>query len=140
MRTHTTEQRAELKAQLEAVNLAMAPVFDAMKPLNAVLVGLQALRDTLLATAGVTGEYLECEDGHLILPGDKYHSCDDGPLLCEACAPTYADSLKQVEECIACADGSTGDDDLQEWKESRTALMAMTPEQLAEKNVQVHDG
>lgn len=43
-----------------------------------------------------------CEGCDKVLrPGDLVHVCDDGPVLCEACAPTFNDIRHQYDEAKA---------------------------------------
>ncbi len=51
-----------------------------------------------------------CEGcGRPILDGDKCHSCADGPILCEACAPMLSEVIAQYKEILAADEFGPGE-------------------------------
>lgn len=87
----TEEGRKELQAGLKMLEDAEASILSAMKPMKLAMDGVVMCREILLDKRGleVAGECEGCE--RLLLIGDKGHRCDDGPILCEACSPTWGD-------------------------------------------------
>lgn len=92
----TPEQRASIEEQLAAFNGAERNIMEAMRPLDTALDAVRCAKEAMLQAHGVDFHgYCEC--GKPLLTGDKIHSCDDGPTLCEECAPTWADIQAQLE-------------------------------------------
>lgn len=107
--------RDKLKPLLEALTDAESKIQEAKHPFMLALEAIDLVRSELLdGHPEVVGECEGCDT--LLFEGDKGHRCDDGPLLCEACSPTYGDSLTQLRECLA--DKDIGDDDRAEWESS----------------------
>lgn len=99
MSDFTDEQREALKEKLQAIDKAREPLRALMKPLQESMAALDALHDAAVEEAGV--ELLDeiCEGCECILVvGDIGHRAADGPVMCVACSPTYADVLAQYEE------------------------------------------
>lgn len=98
MPTLTEEAREQLHEQLKALDAAAEPILKAREPYNVALAAIDSVRDSLIGAAGV--EPLEYCEGcsRLLIAGDLGHRCADGPVLCEACSPTFADLLKQYSE------------------------------------------
>lgn len=95
----TDEARERLKDKLDAIHKARQPIQLARQPLDDALKALDELHDAAVEEAGV--ELLDeiCEGCEMMLiVGDLGHRAADGPVMCEACAPTYADVLAQYEE------------------------------------------
>lgn len=90
------EQRLALEEQLAAFAGAEANIRTAMEPLEKALGAILVARDAALQAHGVE-LHGQCECGKPLLAGDKVHHCDDGPTLCEECAPTWADIRAQME-------------------------------------------
>lgn len=61
---------------------------------------VEAEREAILEQLGDEVEIVGTCEGcdKLLLTGDQGHRCEDGPILCEACSPTYADALKWFKE------------------------------------------
>lgn len=92
----TPEQRLALEEQLAAFAGAEANIRKAMEPLRIALEGVTAARDVALQANGVE-HHGDCECGKPLFTGDEAHHCLDGELLCEECAPTWADIREQME-------------------------------------------
>lgn len=95
----TDEARERLKEKLDAIDKAREPISTLMKPLREAMEAIDALHDAAVEEAGV--ELLDeiCEGcSRLLIVGDLGHRAADGPVMCEACSPTYADVLAQYEE------------------------------------------
>lgn len=95
------EVRAELAAKLEALGWEERPIIEAMQPLRAKLIMIEARRDELIESYGVEvyGNCLAC--CRLMLVGDKAQSEASGGILCEECAYTYAEIKANHEEIAA---------------------------------------
>lgn len=92
----TPEQREALEEQLSAFAGAEANIRKAMEPVENALSSILIARDAALQAHGVD-LHGYCECGKPLLTGDKVHHCDDGPTLCEDCAPTWADIKAQAD-------------------------------------------
>jgi hypothetical protein len=95
----TDEARERLKDKLDAIGKAREPLMVAIKPLNEALLALAELEEMAVEEAGV--ELLDeiCEGcERMLIVGDHGHRAADGPVMCEACSPTYADVLSQYED------------------------------------------
>jgi hypothetical protein len=99
MTAFTDEQREALKEKLAAIDDARAPIRALMEPLKKAMAAIDGLHDLAVEEAGVEllGEICEGCDRMLVV-GDLGHRAADGPVMCEACSPTYADVLAQYEE------------------------------------------
>ncbi len=100
MTTSRSIDREKLSEELAEIEKAIQTIDALSKPLRTAESALVTVREAILDRYGAV-IYDKCECGALILIGDKYHHCRDGEMLCEECAPTYADVKKQVEERIA---------------------------------------
>jgi hypothetical protein len=91
------EQREKLHAQIKALDEVAAVVRKAMAPFENALSAVEDVRQQLLDDhdAAIAGT---CECGRLLLVGELGHSCEDGPLLCETCAPTWNDMRRQYDD------------------------------------------
>jgi hypothetical protein len=93
------EAREKLKERLDAIHAARKPIQTAKAPLDEALRALDALHDAAVEEAGVELLDEACEScDRLLIKGDRGHRCSDGPVLCEACSPTWADILRQYQE------------------------------------------
>lgn len=94
----TDDQREELDRKLSDLGDAISGIDKAAEPFDAARHALQGIYDGLVEDAGIEiiGHCEGCE--RLLIEGDKGHRCDDGPILCEKCSPTYGDSRKQALE------------------------------------------
>lgn len=74
----------------------------------------------------------ECEE--LIVAGDLVHETEEGCYLCEACAPTTGEVLRQYEEILGQPDdGAASGIDIGDLRERTNLLKAYSPEDLARK-------
>lgn len=99
MSEFTNEQREQLKEKLDAIDKAREPLRVLLKPLQEAMAAIDALHDAAVEEAGV--ELLDeiCEGCEcLLIAGDLGHRCDDGPVTCEACSPTWNDVAQQYRE------------------------------------------
>lgn len=107
--TLSADAREKLKDKLDAIHLARKPIQEVRKPFDDALRAIDALHDAAVEEAGV--ELLDdiCEGCECILVvGDLGHRCGDGPVLCEACAPTWNDMAAQCREPDYMADDPEG--------------------------------
>jgi hypothetical protein len=97
----TEEQRDELRQQLTELGAAIAEIEKARKPFDLAISALVGVREALLEQheADVVGTCEGCSNP--ILSGELGHSCNDGPVLCEACAPTWNDIRREYDEAKA---------------------------------------
>lgn len=95
----TDEQREALQERLKELDKAGAAILKARKPFDVALASIDAVRESVIADAGVELLDETCEgcERHFFV-GDLGHRCADGPVLCEACAPTWKDLKGQIEE------------------------------------------
>lgn len=90
------EQLGRLANAEDLLRKAMAPFVQARDALDDA-------REMLLMDhdADIAGT---CECGRLLFEGELGHRCDDGPILCEDCAPTWDDMRRQYHEAKARGD------------------------------------
>lgn len=85
-----------------------------------------------IAGAEVHGRCEGCET--LLVVGDLVHATEDAGNLCEECAPTNGDVLKQYEQILAQPDdGAASGIDIDDLRERFVLLSAYSPEDLAKK-------
>jgi hypothetical protein len=99
MTEFTNADRERLKEKLAEIDKAREPIRMLMKPLREAMEAIDALHDAAVEEAGV--ELLDevCEGcERILIVGDLGHRAADGPVMCEACSPTYADILSQYED------------------------------------------
>jgi hypothetical protein len=89
------EARQKLKDQLGEFDAAMASIRAARKPFDDAIAAIDNAKDAVLAEheAEVVGECEGCTK--LLLVGDKGFRCEDGPILCADCSPTFGDAEEQ---------------------------------------------
>jgi len=93
--------REKLRDQLKVLDDGIAAIHQARKPFDDAIMALDTQKQQLLDDhdADVAGTCEGCNT--LLLAGDKGHDCNDGPVLCEACAPTWNDLRKQYDDMKA---------------------------------------
>lgn len=131
-RTVLESQLAAIGDAEKALDALMEPLRQQMQPYLAALSQLQGVRDTLLEAAGVELADETCEGcGCVLFTGDLVHRCADGPILCQACAPTFRDVLHQWQQKLAEDDAQTDPafkldaDDRREAEDIVTRMMAV---------------
>lgn len=94
----TDEVRASIAEQMKALDDAGAEISKLIEPLRRASDGIEAARILLLDSHGV--EIADTCEGcsKILFVGEMGHVCGDGPTLCEACSPTWADCLTQLSE------------------------------------------
>lgn len=99
------DAREALKEKLAAIHKARRPLLVARQPLDDALRALDELHDAAVEEAGVELIEEACEGCDILLVvGDLGHRCADGPVLCEAHAPTWRDLLNQYQQKDAAKD------------------------------------
>lgn len=94
----TDENRKSLRELLDVLEKAQAAIDVAMKPFRDAQHAVDDARETILEhfDAEVFGSCELCSE--LILADDKYQPTGDAGPLCESCAATWGDALKQAEK------------------------------------------
>lgn len=105
----TDAERAALLEQLRDLDAAQAKIAEARKPFDAATSAIEGVKEALLERheAEIAGRCETCD--RLLFYGDRGHRCDDGPIVCEEHAPTWAD-IKEEWTCAVDPDP----DDLRE--------------------------
>jgi hypothetical protein len=114
---------AELQAREGKNDEAAKPTREqyraAMAPFEAEQDAIEQAREALLEEYG-TEIISTCEGCRaLILEGDRYAVCTDGPFLCLECAPTWNDVLRDNQERL---DDEGDPDEQREIRESIAAI------------------
>lgn len=94
----TDDRREEIRDRDKELRDAIAAIRKAMEPFVVAADAVEAMRDRLIEdnSVHIAGN---CEDcSKLLLDGDLGHRCEDGPLMCEGCAPTWNDMRRQYDE------------------------------------------
>lgn len=132
------EQREALDKMLAANAEATDAITDAMEPFKVALEALGAVHFAIEEQFGVEtrGHCEFCT--RLLIVGDLVHRGDDGDL-CEDCAPTYADVMRQYEEIVAAGDDGQDPERYQEIVADLEQLRARPPEELNRKNIHALD-
>jgi hypothetical protein len=116
----TENEREALSRKLKRIGEMQSNIREHMKPFELTLRLLGEMADEALEAAGITDEASNCEGcERLLIPGDLVHTFSDGPIFCEACAPTYGDIVKEYE--------ATSEQNLQSWLDddrSKTEIVA----------------
>lgn len=98
---------AEIDARAAAVEAEAKPHRDAFaakdKPFRDREQAIDEERETLLEdnSASVVGHCEGCST--LILEGDRYSNCSDGPILCLECSPTWEEAAAHMRS-YTCGD------------------------------------
>ena len=115
----TPERRAELLAQLAAIDLDLGRKALRKNKLGDAMRVLEARRDELLAAHDLDeSDVMACEycAAH-VLRGDLGYRDADGVVMCAAHAPTYAASRDALEaEMKVPADSSLEPDEIDRWR------------------------
>lgn len=96
--------RGRIKDALSELDSAENAVRAARAPFDAAIMAVETARDSLLThhAVEIAGTCESCS--RLLFVGDKGFRCDDGPVLCEKCGPTYGDVEQQWDPVGAAED------------------------------------
>lgn len=122
--TMSMNERAVLKTSLDNLDAAQQQIEKAMEPFRSAMAAIETIRDDLLTThdVEVAGECEGC--GKLLFAGEMGLRCNDGPILCEECAPTWEEA-----KFTHAGDAAIGEDD--EMRESREYFNSRYAEHIA---------
>jgi hypothetical protein len=95
--TFTDDKRAELQLQLTAIDRVIEGIEKQKEPFDRSIAQLLTLKEEIVANAAGAEIHGTCECGRILFYGEKAHTCEDGPLLCEDCAPTWNDLRQQYD-------------------------------------------
>lgn len=86
------KERDVLKEELAALDAAEVSIRKARRPFDEAIDAVETVKQNLLDKHAVeiAGHCEGC--GRLLFVGDKGFRCDDGPILCAECSPTFGDA------------------------------------------------
>ena len=99
------KQREELIERIAGLDTAIQAIEKARKPFDEAMYAVIMVKDELLERheAEIAGTCEGCS--HTVLNGEKGYRCSEGEILCRACAPTYRDEKKELENAREADDG-----------------------------------
>lgn len=93
------DKRSELQRRIQALDESIEEIEKLRAPYDKAIQALATIREEIIdADAGK--EIADTCEGcsKLLFVGELGHRCEDGPTLCEACAPTWSDMKQQYTD------------------------------------------
>lgn len=119
----TDDEREKLKERLDALDKASGKILEARKPFDEALNAIDDVREGLLAEhdADVLGTCEHCM--RLMFEGELGFRYEDGPIMCEACAPTWSDLKVEQDELIVSGNFEDSYEDAEAAKDARESVL-----------------
>lgn len=102
-----------LLAEIALINPTVRAAWDAHRAAEKLTRAVESQFKAILARFNVDDDYEHCEGcGGLIVGGEPAHHYSDGPVTCIECAPTYAESEKEIAEQLLHSESPDDHDEL----------------------------